>query len=326
MMGGRSPTGGTKGLLQGSVDSGSSLSFREQPHVVHGLPRQPLFPPAPRPPAPQAVPEQPLLRREPRLRRAPPMVPRPEPVRELEGEARHPLERVPRMGPPSGVFLWREVRLQPRRLYRRAARSTPIRPVPRDRLYGRVLGDLVQEGVELGRVVPGPARHPDRQRGPRRRPGEDVDLREIPPGFRIVVRPPRAGADEDEARGVHRQDLLDRPEGARSLREQALERTRDPVAAVVLLQRVEVRDAGEPDGRLEELEEADGAPEAQVEVRPEEEAEHEFSPRDSRAAPVPSQSWIVEDSTRAFRNWQARRTSSLCQRLYCVQSLRSIRP
>ncbi len=114
-----------------------------------------------------------------------------------------------------------------------------------------------------------------------------MELREVPPGFRIVIRPPRARAEEDEARGVHRQDLLDRPEGARSLREQALERTRDPVGAVILLQRVEVRDAREAEGRLEEVQEANRAAEAQVEVRPDEDAQDELAPRGSWAASVP---------------------------------------
>ena len=136
--------------------------------------------------------------------------------------------------------------------------------------------------------MPGAARHPDRERRAGFRPGEDVKLREVPPRLRVVVRPPRSGAVQHEARGVHRQDLLDRPEGFGGLREQVLQGTRDPVAAVVLLQRVEVREAGESEGRLEELEEAHRATEAQVEVRPDEEAQDEV-PRNPRKtlAPLP---------------------------------------
>jgi len=81
------------GAQSESCDERLGLPIREQPHVVHDLPREHLVPPARRTPAPQAVPEQRLLRRGPRLRRVPAMVPRLEPFRELEGEARYPLGR-----------------------------------------------------------------------------------------------------------------------------------------------------------------------------------------------------------------------------------------
>src|SRR3990172_3357756 len=68
-----------------------------------------------------------------------------------------------------------------------------------------------------------------------------------------------------------------------------LEGARDPVAAVVLLQRVEVGDAGESEGCMEELEQAYRTPEAQMEVRPDEEAQDEVAPQDtwSSATPFP---------------------------------------
>ena len=201
-----------------------------------------------------------------------------EPVRELEGEPRHPLERVPGMRRPPGVPLRGEVRLESHATRDVAAPVVPVRPVARHRPGGSVVRDAVHERFELGRVVPRPPGRANPQRGARRRPGEDMELREVPPCVGIVVRPPRAGAEEDEARGVHRQDLLDGPEGTRGLREQVLQGARDPVAPVVLLQRVEVRDMGKPEGWLEESQEADGPPEAQVEVRADEEAQNKLAP------------------------------------------------
>src|SRR6266545_1546624 len=55
----------------------SKHPLREQPHVVYDLSREHLVPAARRPPTPQAVPEQSLLRREPGLRRAAAVASRP---------------------------------------------------------------------------------------------------------------------------------------------------------------------------------------------------------------------------------------------------------
>jgi len=154
---------------------------------------------------------------------------------------------------PTGVLPRGEVRLQPRRLHGRAARPTPVRAIAGDRFRRGTDGDLVQERFELPRVVPGTTGHTDRERRAVRRAGEDVELREVPPRLGVVVRPPRPGAEEDEARGVHRQGPFDRPEGSRGLREQVLQGARDPVAAVVLLQRVEVGGAREAEVRTEEV-------------------------------------------------------------------------
>ena len=115
------------------------------------------------------------------------------------------------MGPPEGVLLRGEVQLQPRAVGYRAARPTPVRSVPREHFRQTAVGDAVRERPELGRVVPGAARHPDRERRTGRRPGENVELGEVPARLGIVVRPPRAGTEEDEARGIDREDFLHRP-------------------------------------------------------------------------------------------------------------------
>ena len=167
-----------------------------------------------------------------------------------------------------------------------AGGATPVGPVSREGLRLGVVGNVVQERPELGRVVPRAPRHPDREGPAGRCPREDMELGEVPVRLGIVVRPPCAGTEEDEARGVDCEDLLDCPEWAFGLREKVLQGERHPVAAVVLLQRVEVWNVGEPEGRLEKFEETDRPPKAQVEVRPDEEAEHEFPPRYPRPTPA----------------------------------------
>src|SRR3990170_166271 len=54
----------------------------------------------------------------------------------------------------------------------RVARSAPIRSVPPERLRGGTVRDVLQQGLELGRVVPSAPTSADRRGGPRRRPGE----------------------------------------------------------------------------------------------------------------------------------------------------------
>lgn len=265
----------------------SWLLLCEQPHVVNDLPRQHLIPSARRPSASQAVSEQSLLRGEPRLRRASAVVARPKPLRKLHREARHPFERVLGMGPPPGGLLRGKVGLQSHAVDRIAGLPTPVRSVPRERLRHAVIGDGLQERFELRPVVPGATGHADRQGPAGRRPGEDMELGEVLPRLGVVVRPPRPGAEEHEARGIDGEDLLDRPKRCRGLGEEILQRVSEPVTAVVLLQRVEVRNVGESEGWSEEVKETDGPPEAQVEVRSDEEAQDEFPSWNAWTTPPP---------------------------------------
>ena len=215
------------------------------------------------------------------------MEPRAPPVWKLKSEARHPVKGVYRMRRPTGVLSWREVRLETRPASNRTARASPVGPLSREGFRVGVLEDALHERSELCGVMPCAPRHADRERPAGRCPGEDVKLGEVPDRLGIMVRPPRSRTEEDEACGVDREDLLDCPEWAFGLREKVLQGERHPVAAVVLLQRVEVWNVDEPEGRFEELEEAHGAPEAQVEVRADEEAEHELAPRDPWPPPAP---------------------------------------